>query len=125
MENSDSRKPARNFQDLIVWQKAHILVIEVYKFTENFPKTEIYCLTSQIRRSVISVPANIAEGFIKKSDIDKLRFLNIAQGSLEETRYYLILSKDLNYGESNKIILLLEEVSKLLNAFIKSIKNSL
>ena len=125
MEISGMRKPAKNFQDLIVWQKAHKLVIEVYKFTENFPKTEIYCLTSQIRRSVISVPANIAEGFIKKSEIDKIRFLNIAQGSLEETRYYLILSKDLKYGESEKILPLLEEVSKLLNAFIKSIKNSL
>jgi four helix bundle protein len=125
MKNNDLRKPARNFQDLIVWQKAHKLVIEVYKFTENFPKTEIYCLTSQIRRSVISVPANIAEGFIKKSEIDKIRFLNIVQGSLEETRYYLILSNDLKYGESDKILPLLEEVSKLLNAFIKSIKNSL
>jgi four helix bundle protein len=82
MENNDLRKPARNFQDLMVWQKAHILVIEVYKFTEYFPKTEIYCLTSQIRRSVISIPANIAEGFIKKSEINKIRFLNIAQGSL-------------------------------------------
>ncbi len=125
MGNNDFRKPARNFQDLIVWQKAHKLVIEVYKFTENFPKTEIYCLTPQIRRSVISIPANIAEGFIKKSEVDKIRYLNIAQGSFEETRYYLILSNDLKYGKSNKIQPLLEEVSKLLNAFIKSIKNSL
>jgi four helix bundle protein len=125
MDNIEARKPAKNFQDLIVWQKAHKLVIEVYQFTEYFLKTEIYCLTSQIRRSVISIPANIAEGFIKKSEIDKIRFLNIAQSSLEETRYYLILSNDLKYGDSVKILLLLEEVSKLLNAFIKSIKNSL
>lgn len=69
-------------------EKAHKLVLETYALTNSFPKSEIYGLTSQLRRSVISIPANIAEGFKKKGKADKIRFLNIAQGSLEETRYY-------------------------------------
>ncbi|WP_416212204.1 four helix bundle protein [Nostoc sp. DedSLP03] len=72
----------------------------VYQFTGQFPKSEIYGLTSQFRRAAISIAANIAEGFKKKGAADKVRFLNIAQGSLEECRYYLILSKDLDYGEA-------------------------
>jgi len=76
------RKPARSFQDLIVWQKSHKFVLSVYKFTHNFPKEEVYCLTSQLRRSAIGVPANIAEGFKKKGKADKTRYFNIAQASL-------------------------------------------
>lgn len=82
---------ARRFEDLIVWQKAHQLVLAIYNYTESFPKQEIFGLTAQFRRASISVPANIAEGFKKKSKLDKMRFMNIAQGSLEECRYYLIL----------------------------------
>ena len=95
----EKRAPARSFQDLIVWQKAHQFVLAVYRFTENFPKTEQYGLTSQLRRAAVSIAANIAEGFRKRSKPDKARFMNISQGSLEECRYYLILSKDLNYGD--------------------------
>src|SRR5687768_1576379 len=95
----EKRIPAKSFKDLIVWQKAHSLVLEIYKQTKAFPKEEMYCLTSQIRRSSISVAANIAEAFKKKSSADKLRILNISQGSLSETEYYLILSKDLEYGD--------------------------
>ncbi len=87
--------PARSFQDLIVWKKAHEMVLAVYRISTDFLKSEIYGLTSQLRRSAISVPANIAEGFKKKGKADKLKFLNIAQGSLEETRYFLILAADL------------------------------
>ena len=81
-------------------------------------------MTSQFRRAVISVPANIAEGFKKKGKRDKVRFFNISQGSLEECRYYLILAKDLGYGENKKVMYQLEEVSKMLTSYIKSILNS-
>lgn len=89
------RPPAKEFRDLIVWEKAHGLVLSVYRHSESYPKSELYGLTSQMRRAAVSVPANIAEGFKKKTLPDKARFLNIAQGSLEECRYYLILAKDL------------------------------
>ncbi|MEW6493351.1 MAG: four helix bundle protein [Cyanobacteriota bacterium] len=116
-----NRKPAKNFQDLIVWQKAHQFVLSVYRLSSEFPKTEIYGLTSQLRRAAISIPANIAEGFKKRTKPDKARFMNIAQGSLEECRYYLILAKDLKYCDSLGLISQLEEVSKLLEAYYTSL----
>jgi len=99
-------------------------VLSVYKSTEIFPKKELYGLTSQFRRAAVSIPANIAEGFRKMGKLDKHRFMNIAQGSLEECRYYLILARDLAYMDSSKLMSQLEEVSKLLNAYGKSILNS-
>ncbi len=114
---STPRPPARTFQQLIVWQKAHQFVLEVYRFTENFPRSEIYGLTAQFRRAAISIPANIAEGFKKRGRLDKARFLNIAQGSVEECRYFLILAKDLKYGETTHLIPKLEETSKLLESY--------
>jgi len=119
-----TRPPAKHFQDLIVWQKAHEFVLLIYRYSESFPKNELYGLTSQVRRSAVSVPSNIAEGFKKKSKPDKVRFLNIAQGSLEECRYYLVLAKDLDYGDSSKLMEKLEEVSKLLEAYLSSILDS-
>ena len=118
------RKPAKNFQDLIVWQKAHQFVLFMYHLSNNFPKTEMYGLTSQTRRAAISIPANIAEGFKKKTKPDKARYMNIAQASLEECRYYLILAKDLGYGDTSQIMSHLEEVSKLLEAYTASILDS-
>jgi four helix bundle protein len=111
---------SQSFEDLIVWQKAHTFVLFTYKLTGAFPNSEIYGLTSQFRRAGISIPANIAEGYKRLGRADKARFYNIAQGSLEECRYYLRLSKDLNYipeimYQENK--LLLEEVSRLLNSY--------
>ncbi len=117
-------RKSKTFTDLIVWQKAHELVLEVYKLTSKFPKSEIYGLTSQFRRAVISIPANIAEGFKKRGHKDKLNFLNIAQGSLEECRYYIILSKDLNYGGSETMNKQIIEVSKLLTKYSDAIRNS-
>ena len=117
----ESDGPAKSFQDLLVWQKAHALVLAVYRFSDGFPAKEIYTLTSQLRRSAISVPANIAEGFKKKGPSDKLRFLNIAHGSLEESRYYLILARDLGYGDSSPLLLILSEVSRLLDAYSRSL----
>ena len=118
------RSPARSFQDLIVWQKAHQFVLDIYRFTDKFPQKEIYGLTSQIRRSAVSIPANIAEGFRKRGRADKPRFLNISEGSLEETRYYLILAHDLQYGDSSDLMQKLEEISKLLHAYSTSISNA-
>ena len=109
--------PAKSFEQLIVWQKAHEFVLGVYRITETFPRSETYGLTSQLRRAAVSIPANIAEGFKKRGRADKIRFMNIAQGSLEECRYYLILAKDLNYGDTTKLQPQLEETSKLLEAY--------
>jgi four helix bundle protein len=115
---------ARTFQDLIVWQKAHQFVLSVYRLSQLFPKSETYGLSSQFRRASVSIAANIAEGFRKRGKADKLRFFNIAQGSLEESRYYLILTEDLGYGDVSKLYPLIEEVSKLLEAYMRSILNS-
>jgi four helix bundle protein len=93
----------------------------VYKLTGTFPNHEIYGLISQFRRAAVSIAANIAEGFRKRSKADKIRFLNISQGSVEECRYYIILSKDLGYSDSSDAMSLLEEVSKLLDAYSKGI----
>lgn len=123
-ESRMERMPAKSFQDLIVWQKAHQFVISVYRYTEGFPNNELYGLTSQLRRSAVSIPANIAEGFKKKTRPDKAKYLNIAQGSLEESRYYLILGKDLDYSDNHRLKNQIEEVSKLLEAYLSSILNS-
>jgi len=117
-------KPAKTFEDLIVWQKAHEFVLGVYELTEGFPKSEIYGLTSQLRRAAVSIAANIAEGFKKSGKSDKARFLNISQGSIEECRYYLILARDLRYGQRSELNSLLEEVSKLLTRYRSAILNS-
>ena len=118
------KRPAKSFQDLQVWQKAHRLVLDVYQMSRGFPSSEIYGLTAQLRRAAVSIPANIAEGFRKKGKADKARFLNIAQGSLEEVRYYLILSKDLSYADVTEQLALAEEVSKMLDAYCKAILSS-
>lgn len=107
-----------------MWQKAHEMVLAVYKLTQRFPAEEKFGLTSQLRRAAVSVPANIAEGFRKRGPQDKARFLNIAQGSLEETHYYLILATDLNYSDCSPLIKLYEEVGKLLNAYARAILTS-
>lgn len=119
---------SRSFKDLFVWQKAHEFVLDAYKITLSFPKEELYGLTSQFRRAAISCPANISEGYTKKGKADKLRFLNISQASLEECRYYLILSKDLNYISIENFNLMegkAEEGSKLLNSYMRKISESI
>ena len=116
--------PAKSFEQLIVWQKAHQLVLMVYHLTGKFPHTEAYGLTSQFRWAAVSVPANIAEGFKKRGRPDKIRYLNIAQGSLEECRYYIILARDLRYAYSDEMRGQLEEVSKLLEAYSAKILGS-
>ena len=115
------RPAARSFRDLMVWRKAHDLVLAVYRFTESFPEREKFGLTHQMRRAAVSIPANIAEGFGKRSSAEKARFLNIAEGSLEECRYYLILAQDLGYGQTESLNEILEEASRLLNAYARAI----
>ena len=121
-ESGARRAPARSFEDLIVWQKAHAWVLATYRFSDGFPQKEIYAMTSQLRRAAISIPANIAEGFKKAGVADKKRFMNIAQGSLEECRYYLILSRDLGYGDVSRLLPQLEEISRLLDAYARAIE---
>lgn len=117
-------EPSKSFTDLIVWQKAHEFVLEVYKVTRDYPMEERFALCSQFQRAAVSIPANIAEGYKKLSKADKLRFLNISQGSLEECRYYIILSRDLSHisvKTNNELTGTLEEVSKLLNSYIRGV----
>jgi four helix bundle protein len=115
-------KTAKSFKELLVWQKAHQFVLLVYPITAAFPASELYCLSAQMRRAAISVAANIAEEFKKRGISDKTRFFNTAQGSLEECRYYLILTQDLGYADTAKIENLLEEVSKLLVAYARAVE---
>jgi four helix bundle protein len=121
MANTNLSKAAKTFQDLIVWQKAHQFVLAIYTATKQFPPDERFGLTSQIRRASVSIPANIAEGFSKKTKADKARFYNIAKSSLEEVRYYLILSGDLGYTENSNLFSQLEEISRLLHSYTKNL----
>lgn len=116
----------KSFQDILVWQKAHELVLLIYHITTKFPSDEKYGLVSQIRRAVISVPANIVEGFRRAGIKDSLRFYDIANASLEELRYEIRVSFDLGYIskiEYQEACVKMEEVSKMLNSWIKSQRN--
>jgi four helix bundle protein len=117
-----ARAPAKTFRDLVVWQKAHQFVLAAYQLSGRFPKDERYGLTSQLRRAAVSIPANIAEGFRKRSGPDKARFLNIAQGSVEECQYYLILCTDLGYGDAAQLAARLDEVSRLLTRYAAAVQ---
>jgi len=115
----------KSFRDLVVWQKAHKFVIETYKITTSFPSEERFGLTSQMRRAAISIPANLAEGFVKRSIKDKCNYYNIAQGSLSELQYYLILSKDLGYIRNNEQLLSDSHIiGRLLNKLWSSLRPS-
>lgn len=115
---------SKSFEDVELWRKAHAWVLAIYRFTEPFPRHELFGLTSQLRRAAVSVPANFAEGFKKRSRADKIRIYNIAQGSLEECRYFLILARDLRYGDSLTLMVALEEISRMLEGYIRAIRNS-
>ena len=112
----------QKFEDLVVWQKAHNLVLKIYKITKDFPSEEKFGLVSQMRRAAVSIAANIVEGFRKRSKKDKLNFYNIAQGSSDELRYYVILTKDLGYLNDNpEINSQIDEIGKMLTGLIESI----
>ena len=116
------RMASKSFEDLIVWQKAHQFVLDCYGYTRGFPREEMFVLSAQMRRAAISIPANIAEGFRKRSDAEKLRYYNIAQGSIEESSYYLILSPDLGYGSVSDLRPQLNEVSRLLETYTQTMR---
>lgn len=112
-----------SFKDLIVWKKSHELTLEIYLITKLYPRFEEFGLANQSRRSAYSVPSTIAEGFKRKSNKDSCHFYNIAQGSLEELRYQLLLAKDLKYIADEKYVQLekkAEEISKLLYSWIRT-----
>lgn len=113
------------FTDLIVWQKSHKLVLDIYNITINFPKEELFVLVSQLRRAAISITSNIAEGFGRKSNKEKVQFYFVSLGSIYEVENQIIIARDLGYLEKeifNKTIELLIEVQKMLYSLIKKIK---
>ncbi|MBU1868371.1 four helix bundle protein [Patescibacteria group bacterium] len=114
----------RSFTDLVAWQKGHKLVLIVYKWTARFPKREMYSLIDQMRRAVVSVTSNIAEGFSRRTSKEKIQFYHMALGSLSELQNQLIIAKDVNYLNSvtyREIANLTIEVSKLINGLVKSL----
>ncbi len=116
----------KNYTELEVWKAARSLVKSVYDLTRNFPKAEVYTLTSQINRSVISIPSNIAEGIGRQSDKETIQFLYIAKGSLFELETQLFLAFDLRYVSENQFAGVLKNITtckKLLNGFINYFKN--
>lgn len=123
-QNITVMRTSKSFKELVVWQKAHQFVLMIYRTTKQYPKDERFCLIIQFRRAVISIAANISEGYKKRTKPDKIRMLNIAQGSLEECKYYCLLGKDLGYHSSDDLEKLSEEVSKLLTAYVNAIENS-
>jgi four helix bundle protein len=114
-----------SFEELNVWKKLHKLVIKIYKTANNFPREERYLLTNQLCRSAASVPANIAEGQSRQTTKEYLQFLYNARGSIAETKYHLILARDLGYIENstyNDINKDYDSAGKMLNSLINSLK---
>ena len=114
-----------NWKKLKVWQETHSLVLEIYRVTTSFPKSEKYGLVDQLKRAASSVPANIVEGQSRNTTKEYLQFLYNARGSLEEVRYFLLLSFDLKFLKENKYKELeqkYESASKMINGLIKSLK---
>ena len=117
--------PIKTFQDLQVWQKAHELALLVYKLTKKFPDDEKFSLSLQQKRSVVSVDSNIVEGFRRRTTKDSLHFYNMSEGSLEELKYQLLLSRDLAFigpEDFKEVHDLTEEVGRLLYRWIESNK---
>ncbi len=115
----------KDFRKLKVWERAHHMILKIYKVTEKFPREELYGLISQIRRAGVSIPTNIAEGAIRSSDADFARFLYIALGSTSELEYLILLSQDLKYIKSelyNELNNEINEIKKMLIALIQKLK---
>jgi four helix bundle protein len=115
----------KSYRDLLVWQKAMELTIEIYRFSNDFPKSEVYGLTSQLRRAGVSVPSNIAEGYGRGSRKEYVQFLCISQGSLKELETQVILAQRLNYGSkaaAEGLLGLSDEVGRMLGALIRSLR---
>lgn len=121
----ESRK-IQSFTDLRVWQMGHELVLETYKITQAFPKDEVFGLTSQLRRAIVSFTSNIAEGFSRKSFKEKAQFYSVALGSLTETQNQLLIARDIGYLEKKKFDVLAQktvDLSKMMNSLIKRSQN--
>jgi four helix bundle protein len=117
----------QDFRNLKVWQKAHALTLEVYRCTQTFPADERFGLTTQLRRSCASVPANLAEGCARGGDTDFARFVNIAASSASEADYHLLLARDLDYLDNSAYDPLLDQVSevkRMLNSFERTLRGS-
>lgn len=115
------------YRNLVMWQKSHELVLEIYKITKTFPKEETFGITSQLRRAIVSVSANIVEGFKKRTKQSKINHYNIAEGSLAEANYFLLLSKDLAFIDELNFKLFeekIEEVGKIIDSYIYNIEKS-
>jgi four helix bundle protein len=115
---------AKTYEDLQVWRKAHGLVLKVYHESRRFPREELYGLTSQLRRSIASVAANIVEGFRRPTKADKTRFYQIALSSLDESHYHLRLAHDLGYADTIALRVSVDEIGRMLNAYTQSIIDS-
>lgn len=116
----------KNFYDLEIWKEAHRLSIEIYKLTEEFPQHEKYSTVDQLKRSATSVSANIAEGFGRYHYKDKIKFYYQARGSISEVQNFILLAKDLEYVDveiSEKLVSDYEQLTRKINAFIKSVGN--
>jgi four helix bundle protein len=117
----------QDFRNLKVWQKAHALMLDVYRNTRGFPADERFGLTTQLRRACASVPANLAEGCARGGDVDFARFVNIAAGSASETDYHLLLARDLEYLDNSAYGRLLDqgsEVKRMLNSFERTLRSN-
>ena len=115
----------KSFTDLKAWQEGHLLVLMIYKITDSFPQKEVFAITLQMRRCVVSVTSNTAEGFSRRSQKDKMRFYYIALGSIAELQDQLIIAKDLKYLDKERFNRLIEQttrVQKLINGLVKSSK---
>lgn len=115
------------FESVVAWQKAHQFVLSVYQYTRKFPEDERFGLTSQFRRAAVSIEANIAEGYKKIGKSDKLRFYNISQGSIEECRDYILLSRDLGFvsiEQYEDLYSKLEDASRMLMLYCEGIVNN-
>jgi four helix bundle protein len=103
----------QNFKDLLLWQEAHQAVLKIYKLSEDFPKNEVFGITSQLRRAAVSMPCNIAEGCGRYTSKDFANFLQIALGSTNETDYLTLLAKDLNYLSENQFVAIQDQLNKV------------
>jgi four helix bundle protein len=121
-----AEKKAKSFTDLLVWKEGHKLVLMVYTETKSFPKDELFGLTSQMRRSAVSITSNIAEGFSRQSYKEKVQFFSVSLGSLTELQNQLLIAKDIGYLEKKKFFQLAEQsviLQKMMNSFIKKTKS--
>lgn len=116
----------KSYKDLLIWQKGIVLVVKVYKVVKSFPPEELYSLTSQIKKAAVSIPSNISEGYGRNADKSFNHFLDIARGSLYELETQLIIAKALDFIQDfdlyNEVVSLINEESKMINSFSKTLK---